>query len=89
MSNQNKEQKMGKLTLEDLSGLSLFDQWLRSNLAIYKDSEVGTISFDELLIFLNYIEEKASDFNNKLDRKKWKKSVSKLKTHIQHQMDGL
>jgi hypothetical protein len=47
---------MGKLTLEDLSGLSLFDQWLRSNLAIYKDSELGTISFDELLIFLNYID---------------------------------
>ena len=89
MSNQNEEKRIGKLTLDDLSKLSLFDQWLRTNLKIYKDVELGTISFDELLIFLNYIEEKASDFNNKLDRKKWRSSIFKLKTHIRKQQEEI
>lgn len=84
MSNQSKDlnQKMAMITLDDLSGISAFEQWLIKNLNIYKNIQIGSLSFGELLILLDYIDEKSSDFKNKLDRKEWKIAILKLRTRL-------
>ena len=83
MSSQNEEPKTAKITLDDLSGISAFEQWLIKNLNIYKNVDIGTLSFGELLILLGYIDEKCSDFRNKLDRKEWRRAVFKLRRRLE------
>jgi hypothetical protein len=80
MSNQNK----GALYLGDLANLSSFEKWLRNNIRKYAKTEIGGVSFDELLIFLNYIEQQVEN-NNKTNRQEWRSAISKVRRHIESQ----
>lgn len=77
MQTQN---RYGKLQQKDLSSLANLKAWLKDNISIYKfEKDVGD---QDLLIYIDYIENKVREYQGEIDKRFWLKLIRQLRERM-------